>query len=189
MKRIQVAIQGASSLLMHRFGEQAEADVARGTSHAITRPTAAEAAEQAAYRMKTGDNKLGNLYVPTRALLAAMRQAAGLHRIGRRGARSIVCAAVFIDGEELDLGTKDYTINSQPVVIRATKGRILRHRPQLHSWKLSFMLSYREDLIQDEGLLRRILEDAGAQIGLLDFRPQCGGPHGTFVVSRWQPVK
>lgn len=188
MKKIEVQIAGVTPLLMHRFSEEDQAQVQSGTSHAVTRPTPEIAAERAVYRM--GGNGLGgNLYIPARALLAAIRRASRLHKIGRRSAASIVAASVFVQPEEIDLGTKKYAVDSQSVVIRATKGRVMRHRPRLDSWRASFVLLYNEALVQDTEFLRRILDDAGARIGILDFRPESGGSYGTFAVTGWKPVK
>jgi len=189
MKRIEVTIQGATPLLMHRFSEEDQAQVQSGSSHAITRPTPEVAAERACYRSAMPNGGAGNLCLPARALLASIRQAAGLHRIGRRSAKSIIAASVFIQPDEIDPGVKKFEIDSQAVVIRATKGRVMRHRPRLDSWKVMFTLAYQETLLPDEGLLRRVIEDAGARVGVLDFRPACGGSFGTFVVTGWKPLK
>lgn len=189
MKSIEVTIQGATPLLMHRFSEADQEQVRTGSSHAVTHRGPEPASEAAAYRLATGNGTQGNLFVPARALLAALRTAASLHRIGRRSAKSLIAASVFISPEEIDLGVKRFIIDAQSVVIRATRGRIMRYRPRLDTWKISFLLTYHEALLQDEGLIRRIVEDAGARVGILDFRPQCGGSFGTFVVTGWKPVK
>ena len=186
MKRIEVETISITPLLMHRFSEEDEAQVQRGTSHAVTRPAPPEAAERAAYRMNGPGT---NLYIPARAMLAAIRRAAGLHKIGRRSASSIVAASVFVQPEQIDLGTKKYALDSQSVVIRATKGRVMRHRPRLDNWKAAFTLVYNEALIQEPAFLKAILEDAGARVGILDFRPVSGGSYGTFAVTGWKLVK
>jgi len=186
MKTIEVEILGATPLLMHRFSEEDQAAVQSGTSHAVTRPSPEQAAERAAYRM---DGPGSNLYIPARAILAAIRRASMLHKIGRRSAKAVIAASIFVSPEEIDLGTKKYFIDSQSVVIRATKGRVMRHRPRFDSWKVKFTLKYNDALVQDTDFLRRIVEDAGARIGILDFRPDSGGHYGTFAVTTWKLVK
>ena len=189
MKNIEVTIIGATPLLMHRFSEEDQAQVSSGTSHAVTRPSPEEAAERAAYRLHSINGNPGNLCIPARAILAAVRRASSLHKIGRRSAKAIVAASVFVAPMEIDLGVKKYALDSQSVVIRATRGRVMRHRPRLDSWKATFTLSYHEALIQDESFLRKIVEDAGARVGVLDFRPESGGSYGTFAVSGWKQIK
>lgn len=189
MTNIEVTIIGATPLLMHRFSEEDQAQVSSGTSHAVTRPAPEEAAERAAYRLHSINGNPGNLCIPARAILAAIRRASGLHKIGRRSARAIIAASVFVSPPEIDLGVKKFTLDSQSVVIKATRGRVVRHRPRLDSWKAAFTLVYNDALIQDEAFLRRIVEDAGARVGILDFRPESGGSYGTFAVIGWKAVK
>ena len=80
---------------------------------------------------------------------------------------------------------KDYEIDARPVVVPATRGRIIRYRPRLDQWKVDFLL---ED---DDGLLsatqtRQILDDTGLRVGLLEFRPEKKGPFGRFKVTHWE---
>lgn len=184
MRSIETEILGVTPLLMHRFSEEDQAQVQSGTSHAVTRPAPDDAAERAAYRM---DGPGSNLYIPARAILAAIRRASSLHKVGRRSAKAVIAASIFVLPEKIDLGTKKYAVDSQSVVIRATKGRIMRHRPRLDQWKARFTISFNEALLQDTDFLRKIVEDAGARVGILDFRPECGGHYGTFAVVRWTP--
>jgi hypothetical protein len=43
--------------------------------------------------------------------------------------------------------------------------------------------------IVDETRVRRIIDDAGSRVGLLDFRPERKGPFGRFVVTSWAESK
>ena len=38
-------------------------------------------------------------------------------------------------------------------------------------------------------LAREIMDAAGKRIGLGDFRPDCKGPFGKFVVTKWKESK
>jgi hypothetical protein len=70
------------------------------------------------------------------------------------------------------------------VRIPSTGGRILCYRPCFHDWKLDFTLQVDEEMISLK-LVRDIVDAAGKRVGLGDFRPDCKGPFGKFVVTRW----
>jgi len=70
-------------------------------------------------------------------------------------------------------------------VIAATKGRIVRHRPRLDQWQLKFEIEYDPTLLK-ETQVRKIVDDAGCRVGLLDFRPERKGPFGRFTVTNWK---
>lgn len=90
-----------------------------------------------------------------------------------------------IDAIAIPLQHKEpWTVDTRPVRIPATGGRILCHRPCFHDWKLSFEIELDTDLISHK-LLREIVDAAGKRIGLGDFRPSCKGPFGKFVVTKW----
>jgi len=75
----------------------------------------------------------------------------------------------------------------RPVVIAATKGRVMRYRPRLDEWKFSCEIEYDETLLT-ETQLRRIVDDTGSRVGLLDFRPARNGSFGRFVVVSWEAI-
>jgi len=179
MTKIEVGIVGISPLLMHRFSEEDKEQVKSGTSSSISNRNGEQDAERAAYRLPTGE-----LYQPADHIERAFVIAAGLHKIGRRSARSVAGAAVCITPREIPHGTREYVIDARRVVIPSTKGAVIRHRPRLDSWRFSFTLELDEELIQAK-LARKILEDAGKKIGIGDFRPQKGGPFGRFLVTAW----
>lgn len=174
--KVSVTIKGISPLLMHRFPMI--------PVEGIDKLSAEQQAEHSAYR---DDNK--NLFVPglnlQRALVSAATYSKGK---GRASLQKQVAACVFVTPERIALGTKDYVVDSRPVVIAATKGRIVRHRPRLDSWQLSFQVEYDPTLLK-ETELRRIVDDAGTRVGLLDFRPERKGPFGRFMVTDWKNGK
>jgi hypothetical protein len=73
------------------------------------------------------------------------------------------------------------------VVIPATKGRILRHRPMFNKWQINLTLLVVSSMF-DVKLARLVLDDAGLFVGIGDFRPQKKGPYGRFQVDSWQKV-
>jgi len=83
---------------------------------------------------------------------------------------------------------KSFEVDSRPVTIPATKGRIMRHRPRFDQWGLKFDLIVNDDLLSVD-MAQQLLQEAGQQIGIGDFRPEKRGPFGCFLVSKWEAVK
>ena len=103
---------------------------------------------------------------------------------GRASLQKTAAACVLISPERIPLGTKTYEIDARPVVVPATKGRIIRFRPRLDAWSATFTLEW-DDTLLTETQVRRIVDDMGQRVGLLDFRPEKKGPFGRCVVTRW----
>jgi hypothetical protein len=182
-----VTIEGVSALLQHRFDEEAESDEpVRGQHRAKKTPR--EKAEQAAYR-----NKAGNLYHPGSALARLLREAGASHkeRGSRRSVKYIVPAAVIVVEDAIELHSaageplRDYEVDSRPVVIPSTKGRIMSHRPRSDKWQMSFTLEVDEQLMDAE-LVHQLLEEGGRRLGIGDYRPEKGGPFGRFAILTWE---
>ena len=174
IKTIKVTLRGTSPLLMHRFPLEPVV--------AFEKKTREEQAEIAAYR----DEESGELYIPgvavQRALIGAAVYSKGK---GRASLQKQAAACMLVTPEKLLLGTKDYTIDSRAVVVPATKGRIVRHRPRLDEWKVDFDLEYDDELLTEQQV-RTIVDDMGKHVGLLEFRPEKKGPFGRCTVSRWE---
>jgi hypothetical protein len=176
-----VKIEGQTPLLVNRFHEEAQAEASSGTHSRKERPSPEEDAESRLYKNEAG------IYFPAENLRQSIITASGRHKIGRRSAAADVAAAIFIKPFALTL-TGEWKTDSRAVVIPATRGRILRHRPIFEKWIIEFELEIEEDLI-DKTLIRRIVDDAGNYCGLGDFRPARKGPHGRFLVMHWEEVK
>ena len=175
MKKITCKIRGISPLLMHRFPLDEQ--------DGMSKKPPQEQAENAAYR----DPQTGELYIPGVNIQRALVSAASFSKgKGRASLVKIAAACLLVNGEYLSLGRKDYAVDTRPVVIPATGGRILRHRPRLDSWACEFELEYDEELLS-EVQVRSIVDDCGSRVGLLDFRPACKGPYGRFMVTEWEP--
>lgn len=139
---VNVEIQGISALLQHRFGEQAEGDLEKSSrTVAVKRGTPREEAEKVAYRAKDG-----TFYFPGQAIARLLREAGTNHkqRGSRRSLKYIIPAAVLVPEDTITIGdgngglAKDFEVDSRPVVIPSTKGRIMRHRPRFDEWNAKF---------------------------------------------------
>jgi hypothetical protein len=169
---IKVTIRGISPLLMHKFPLI--------PIEAMQKQTPQEQAEHAAYR-----DKDGNLIIPGVNVLRAIIGAAAYTKgKGRASLQKQAAACVQIQETELPVG-KNYEIDARPVVIAATKGRIVRYRPRINEWQVTFHVDYDPTLISEKEL-RQIVDDTGSRVGLLDFRPERKGPFGRFMVTEWK---
>ena len=103
-------------------------------------------------------------------------------------ASSMLYGCLDIAATEIPIKHQDrWRVDSRPVVIPSTKGRILAHRPMFDDWSLEFAVQLDETMLGAK-FLRNIIDDAGKRIGLGDFRPACKGPFGRFVVTQWEIV-
>lgn len=185
---VDVQIEGVTAYLMHRFGETNEVEGETATRNVlIQRGTPREEAEKATYR-----NPKKELFFPGAAIGRLLREAGGAHKMkgSRKSAKYLVPAAVLVLDDCIvfrDLENKtltDFEVDSRPVTIPATKGRIMRHRPRLDKWRATFCLRI-NPVVLPVSLIHKMLTDGGEQIGIGDFRPEKGGPFGVFRVLRW----
>lgn len=186
MKTIKVEIRGTTPLLIHRFGEEAETSKqSRAAMVADVDPRAA--ARKVAYIAPDGTFYFSSFSIPN-----AMGSAGSNHKMRgtRRTARFVVPSAIRMTSDTITIlnghgPAKDFEVDSRPVTIPATKGRIMRHRPRFNEWGAKFDLVVNETLMTVE-LAQQLLEEAGQQIGVGDFRPEKRGPFGTFRVTKFE---
>lgn len=165
MKKLNVTINGASPLLLHSYKGNDNPDLKNMTPE--------QQAEFATYRSVNG-----NLVLPSSNIHRAFISGAG--KYSKKGIGGRVAGAVWLEEFEVDLGTKDFVVDSRGVVVM--KARIIRHRPRLNGWSASFTLNYDETLISEKEL-RKIVIDTGALVGIGDFRPEKKGPFGRFTAT------
>jgi hypothetical protein len=190
MKLFDVTIKGVTPLLQHRFNEDAEQS--RSTRKVLVqRGTPREEAEKVVYKNGHG------FYFPGAAIARLLREAGGNHKLrgSRKSAKFIIPAAVLVLADTVTIlngdgstPAKDFEVDSRPVTIPATKGRIMRHRPRFDEWSAKFTLRINDSILPDD-FVHTLLGEGGEQIGIGDFRPEKGGPFGTFIVTNWKGAK
>jgi hypothetical protein len=186
---IEATIRGLSPLLQHRFGEQSEAEDAT-RAQLLRQGTPREQAEAVCYR-----DGAAYCYFPGQAIARMLREAGGNHKqkSTRRSVKYIIPAAVIVPSDAISILTdtdkpklvNDFEVDSRPVTIPATKGRIMRHRPRWDTWRASFALEIDETVLPVD-LIHQLLEEGGRRVGIGDFRPEKGGPFGRFEVLTWK---
>lgn len=189
--KVNITLRGITPLILNRFHDAAAEAASSGTrnsSAAQDRGTPREIAQQKLY---TGVN--GELIIPQPNLLRCLVDGGQFHKVGKTqvtttsksllfgGALDIIAAEIPIKHDQ------PWTVDTRAVVIPATKGRILAHRPRFDDWELQFEMIIDTSII-GEKLMRQIIDDAGNRVGLGDFRPARKGPYGRFRVDQWQVV-
>jgi hypothetical protein len=185
---VKARIVGITPLLQHRFTEKAEVEQATRRMM-VQAKDPRETAESHAYRMP--DTK--QLWHPGPAISRLLREAGGGHKLRgqRRSVKYTVPAAVIVLDDTLPLCSRDgktplmnFEVDSRPVVIPSTKGRIMQHRPKSFHWSTEFSMQVDIEMLPID-LVHQLLMEGGLRLGIGDFRPEKGGPFGRFRVVSW----
>jgi len=186
MKEIRIKITGTTPLICNRFTDEAQIKASNSTS-ASTVGDKGSPKEQAEKRLYIGSD--GNPMIPQPNLFRAIIDAGKFFKAGKSKVTtiksSLIPACLEIDGVEIPIRSQQgWETDTRAVRIPATGGRILAYRPKFNDWELEFTV-YLDEEILSKALLREIIDAAGKRIGLGDFRPDCKGPFGKFVVTLW----
>lgn len=183
------SITGLTPMLMHKWSEESEVEESTRTVHQQKRDPREEA-EKVCYRRPDK-----TLFFPGGAIARMLREAAGSHKQkgSRKSMRYVIPAAVIVMDDDISLLDGDgrklstYEVDSRPVVIPATKGRIMRHRPKLNTWGAEFSLMIDETLI-DPTFVHQLMTEGGTRLGIMDGRPERGMPFGRFQIVSWKEL-
>jgi hypothetical protein len=187
MRTIEVTIEGTTPLLCNRFTDAAQMAATNGNRIATVGEKGTPQ-EQAQSRLYVGHD--GKPMIPQPNLFRCLIDGGKYFKAGKSKVTtqksSLIPACIEIDGVEIPIGHKEpWTVDTRAVRIPSTGGRILCHRPCFHDWRLAFALRIDTEMISVK-LVREIVDAAGKRVGLGDFRPDCKGPFGKFVVVRWE---
>ena len=189
MTEFNITITGKTPLLLNRFTDEAQMAATSGTRPNISTDskTPREVAEKKLY---TGDDGIPGIPQPN--LFRCIIDAGKFFKAGKSKITtvksSLIPSCVEISPIFITIDhEQDWTVDSRPVRIPATGGRIIAHRPRFDDWSLSFQAGLDEDTIA-ERTFRDIMDAAGSKIGLGDFRPDTKGPFGKFYVVHWETI-
>jgi len=175
--KIHCEIQGIRPLLQNRFPDEtfeAESKVkTRVGSHKADDP------QERLYKLPDG-----RIYQPAEHILRSMVKAATNFTIGGKGKKTykdIIQSSVVITPEAIIHKHQTWIPDKRSVVIPATRGRLMRIRPRFDDWNLEFDIEVLEEQINSE-TIKRILDYAGYNVGLGDYRPRFGG----FIVTHFK---
>jgi len=188
MKKIKIKIEGKTPLLCNKFTDAAQMDASGTTSRLSTNRDRGSPEEQAESKLYL--NSDGKPCIPQPNMFRCIIDAGKFFKNGKSKVTtvksSIIPACVELDALDFEIKTTGkWSVDTRPVRIPATGGRILAHRPIFHDWALEFEAEVDTDMM-GVSLFRDIVDAAGKRIGLGDFRPDCKGPFGKFVVTSWK---
>jgi hypothetical protein len=182
MNIVTFRVVGISPLLMNSAAAFTIADDGKAKTRQSIPPPEVEA-EAGTYRLS--DGALG---FPAAAFKKAVVSAAKGRKVGKLGLPGIVLASVFETTEYVALIDPDSeeSIHDYEIDIRGARpqkqGMVRRARPRVDAWACDVSLEYDEDLVTAD-LVRDLLERAGRNIGIGNFRPEKSGRYGRFEVA------
>lgn len=187
---IKIEISGTTPLMCNRFGDSAQQSASTGT-RLVTVGEKGSPRDQAEKKLYLGHD--GKPMIPQPNLFRCLVDAGSFFKTGKSKITtqksSLLTACVEINGPEIPIVSKDgWDVDTRPVRIPSTGGRILAHRPCFNDWKLTFTVDLDTDMLSSK-LFRDLVDAAGKRVGLGDFRPACKGVFGKFVVTRWAEEK
>ena len=186
MKQITITIEGVTPLIVNRFADEAQLAATSGSSanHKVSRTPQ----EDARSRLYVDDQ--GRSAMPQPNIFRCIIDAGKFFKFGKSKVTtfktSLIPACVSVEGILFLIESKQgWAVDQRPIRNPSTGGRLLRYRPIFHDWCITFPLALDEEMMS-ESFLREIVDAAGKRIGLGDFRPDCKGPFGKFVVTQWR---
>ena len=186
--KIEITIEGVTPLICNRFTDAAAENASSGTRASSAAQDRGTPQDICAGKLYAGAD--GEPMIPQPNLMRAIVEGGRFTKIGKAqittAKSTMLYSCVDIAGAEIAITHKQpWKVDTRAVRIPSTGGRILSHRPMFDDWKLAFEVDVDESII-GEKTFRQIVDDAGKRIGLGDFRPQCKGPYGKFVVTEWR---
>ena len=129
-----------------------------------------------------------NVIIPSRVLESVLAEGAKKSKEGK-----LALSGMFVDTDAL-LDYEGYPMSldelmNSPehrlcVAVRVGMSKVMRTRPHFKNWSAKFKVSLNAD-VANEGQLRRWVEDAGAYVGIGDWRPR----HGRYEVVEFAVAK
>jgi len=185
MYTISVIVEGIGrGLLMHKFSVEATAELENEVKRAKkVKYVPKDEAEMVTYRLdpKKGEKK-GQLCLPAEHFLGAIVGAGASFQKKGQGKKTykgsfqgfVEIAPEYIGLENSDgKPLYDYAIDSRPVRIKATQGRIMRHRPIIKKWRAQMQIEVADDAIPMD-VVQAAFEEAGRSRCVGDYRPRFG---------------
>ena len=185
MKEIAIHITGIRPLIMHNssmvdpenpFVRRIKEISSKGTR----KITDADIAEREHLEWEGGlywDDELGPV-IPADNIERCVQEGAQKSRLGKLAKSSILCTDAIVRIEYKGPRTKEEMYRDRRFIFRKAvgiqKNRIIRVRPMIPTgWEIHPKLEFDESIL-NESAIKRALADAGALVGLCDWRPKFG---------------
>lgn len=194
----RVGIRGLAPLVMHN-GQLADPlnpfSKAMKAISGKRKKTDADLAQMADIEWRGGLYTDGNdrPVVPSRVIEAMIAKGATRSKEGKQA-----LSGMFVESDgRLSFAGDNLTIDqlcASPdhrltVGVRVGQSRVMRTRPIFKDWSVTFEVSASTEVVTDSASLRRWVSDAGAFIGLCDYRPRYGRFDVTSFVEITEQLK
>ena len=179
MKKIKCTIEGVAPLLQHKMTLETEAQL---DSKLKKRAGQAKGDNPEDFLYKFG----GKIVQPAEHILQALIKRMGNYKIQGRGKKSykeMASGSLNVVPEFVPHKFQKWTTDVRTVVVPSTKGRIVRKRPRLNKWELSFEIQIINHEMPVE-VVKSALDEAGNEGGIGDYRPR----FGRFIVTEFKEV-
>lgn len=187
---IQITITGKTPLICNKFTDAAQMSATNATRSSIAgdRGSPQEIAASKLYLNTDGEPCIPQPNIFRCIIDAGKYFKAGKSKVTTQKS-SIIPSCVDVEGVMLPIISKEgWHVDERPVRIPSTGGRIISYRPKFEDWSLDLEVNLDATVIGAK-LFREIVDKAGNAVGLGDFRPDCKGPFGKFVVTKWQVIE
>jgi hypothetical protein len=201
MDRFQVTLKSLSGLLQNRMSDDALLDLRDKTkkkSKTAAKPTLEQEAES-----KIHFNADGHACIPREMLMACLINTGVFIRLDAKrqltnAKSSVLPGLLVLEAESFPLlmpgSGEEASWGYAPWRYEIRKGKnpnggeaVCIVRPLFEIWAITFTVLIDTDELPEDTYLR-LFNLAGKRIGLGDYRPQCKGTCGQFVVTRWKNV-
>jgi hypothetical protein len=183
MQKFKVTLQSTSPYMQHRMDDLKLDEWEKLRGKIIERSdvahTDAVRAEYHSYR-----NENGQCYIPAAQFKGSFIEAGKLvkAKVGNatKSMKNIVAGMFLVGPEQITLPDYDM-VDKRSAVNQAIKARVISVRPKWSSWKVTFILTVKNDTLTQE-TIRSIVQYAGEYIGIGSYRPTKSGEFGCFEV-------
>lgn len=177
MYEVEVKIESVSPLLMNRFAEETAEDVIKRVTGKPVQPEIAVSL----YILPDG-----KIYQPATHIEGAFIKAAANFKItgkGKKTYKDLAKSSIFVEPDAIVHEIQEYGVDKRPVVNPTTRGRVIRARPILNKWALSFRIKVLDNQFPRE-VVKSVLDYAGSSVGIGDYRPR----FGRFMVTEFKLI-
>jgi len=179
MKKINTSIKGVAPLLQHKMSTQEEAQLSSKTKKSVGQSKGDDPKD---FLHMVGDK----ICEPSEHILQAIIKRLSGYKIQGKGKKTYLemgKGSLNILPDMIPHKIQEWEPDVRTVVIKATRGRIVRIRPKFNEWELDFVIEIINDDLPME-VVKSALDDAGREGGLGDYRPR----FGRFIVTSFQEV-
>lgn len=181
MRQLKVSIKGLSPLLMNSDRFANPLDPATKAHKELTgKRKKTDADHEAIARSEW----MGSIYfkdgigpfIPGQNFDASLQEAAKMQKLGKKFKQAVMVIEDEVPLQYSGPRDRDGLFEAGFIDVRGVKvsmAKLMRCRPKFNQWGAQFTVAFNEDVLNVEEV-RKAIHDAGALIGICDYRPRFG---------------